>query len=203
MTITTPPGRRSRSAWNFAAGDKRAIDLDAKPAGSTVEPPPGKSGPLVSSSTRRILRPASFAAGGVGVAGFAMFAISGGLASATYDSLDQKCTAGSGTRTCPADAQSQIDEGKTQKDLANVGLVIGAAGLAAGVTMFVLSIEPGLQDRGGQGGGGGFGCRTRVARHLRHLDRSAPPEGARRPKRTAAPLRGHARHEDCRARRRR
>ena len=37
----------------------------------------------------------------------------------------------------------KIADGKLQKDLANAGLIIGAVGLAAGVTLFVVSLEPG------------------------------------------------------------
>ena len=46
---------------------------------------------------------------------------------------------------CPADRQAETaelqDEGSTQQTLANVGLVVGAVGVAAGVTMLVIGLS--------------------------------------------------------------
>ena len=53
--------------------------------------------------------------------------------------VSRDCAQGTGVRACPAGSQSKIDEGKLEKDIANIGLIVGAVGLAAGVTLFVVS----------------------------------------------------------------
>jgi hypothetical protein len=148
VSVVTPPGAPVSQQLQLQAGEKRPIALDA--AGKAGEgPPPPPPGGGSSGSSRRFLRPISYVAGGVGVAGFAMFAIGGGLAMSTYADLDKKC--GKGTvRFCGADAKGQIDSGKLEKDLANAGLIIGAVGLAAGVTLFLLSRDGGPKKEGAQ-----------------------------------------------------
>lgn len=137
VSLSRPPGQPQSQTMELTAGQKRAIDLDAGPATTGPETPSTKR-------SFKSLRPVAYAAGGVGVVGMAMFAVSGALATSTYSDLDSKCGAATGgTRSCPPGVQGQIDEGKVQKDVANVGLVIGAVGLAAGATLFVLSLDLG------------------------------------------------------------
>ncbi len=81
------------------------------------------------------LRTAAYVAGGLGVAGMAVFAISGSLATSNYDELVEQCP---GDR-CPADLESQADTTRSQQTAANVGLVVGVVGLAAGVALLVTS----------------------------------------------------------------
>ena len=138
VTITTPPGAPQTQRVDLTAGDKRPIALDAAPAAATPPPVASSSG-----SSRAMLRPAAYVAGGVGVVGMGLFAVFGGLANATYSDLEGKCQGSGGAKACPPDAQGQIDDGKMQKDVANAGLIIGAAGLATGVTLFVLSMDGG------------------------------------------------------------
>lgn len=83
------------------------------------------------------MRIGSFVAAGVGVAGFALFAIEGSASQKTYDQLKQDCPSG----PCPTDRADDIDKGKTQQMLANIGLAVGAVGIAAGATLFVLSLR--------------------------------------------------------------
>lgn len=84
------------------------------------------------------LRIGSFVAAGVGVAGFALFAIEGSMSKSTYDDLQKTCAG-----PCPSNRADDVDKGKTQQTLANVGLVVGAVGIAAGATLFVLSLRGG------------------------------------------------------------
>jgi hypothetical protein len=138
VTITTLPGNPQTRNVDLAAGEKKPIALDAAPP-TTAPPPVASSG----GSSRSMLRPAAYVAGGVGVVGMGLFAVFGGLANSTYSDLTNKCQGSDGARSCPSDARGQIDDGKMQKDVANAGLIIGAAGLAAGVTLFVLSMDRG------------------------------------------------------------
>ncbi len=148
VSVTTPPGAPQSQQLQLQAGEKRPIAMNAAGKGGDGPPPPPPGGEP-SGSSRTILRPISYIAGGVGVAGFAMFAISGGLASSTYADLDKKC--GKGTvRFCDSSAKSQIDSGKLEQTLANVGLIIGSVGLAAGVTLFLLSRDGGAKKEGAQ-----------------------------------------------------
>lgn len=141
VTLTTPPAPPQAQQVTLRVGEKRTVALDAAPKVVAPPPPP----PEASSSSRAVLRPVSYLAGGIGVAGFGVFAVAGGLATATYSDLESKCGApgANDRRACPNDSQGQIDEGKMQKDIANAGLVVGAVGLAAGVTLFVLSMDRG------------------------------------------------------------
>lgn len=128
----------------LAAGEKKSIVLNPAGAGdfknlpgsdtAAAPPPPPPSSP----AKRSPLRPAAFVAGGVGVVGMVMFAVAGPMSQATYASLKEKC----GLAQCSSDHKSEIAAGKTQQVVANVGAVVGAVGLAAGVTLFVLSLRP-------------------------------------------------------------
>lgn len=133
VSVVTPPGVPQTQQVELHAGEKKDFSIAASgaPSGTaTTTAPPG---------SRAWMRPVSYAAAGVGVAGFIVFGITGGLATSAYSELDKKCGPGSATRACPSDLKSTIDNGKTEQTLANVGLVVGAVGLATGVTLFVLS----------------------------------------------------------------
>jgi hypothetical protein len=86
----------------------------------------------------RGLRPYAYAAGAVGAAGVLTFAIAGLLSDSTYSDLHSACGGG----PCPASKQSEVSTGQSEQLAANVGLGVGLAGLAAGVTMFILSLPP-------------------------------------------------------------
>jgi hypothetical protein len=83
------------------------------------------------------LRPYAYVAGRVGAAGLLAFGILGAMDHSTYSDLQGACHPG-----CPADKQGEISTGRTEQTLANVGLVVGIMGVAAGATLFVLSIPP-------------------------------------------------------------
>jgi hypothetical protein len=85
------------------------------------------------------MRIGAYVAGGIGVLGFATAAISGAMASSTYGDLNSACSNG----PCPSSKAGEISSGKTQETLANVGLVVGALGVGAGVTLFMLSMPKG------------------------------------------------------------
>ena len=87
------------------------------------------------------LVPIGIAAAGVGVAGFTLFAIAGSMSNGTYGDLEDLC---GGERACPpnraAEAADLQDSGRTQQTLANVGLIVGAVGVAAGATLLVIGL---------------------------------------------------------------
>jgi hypothetical protein len=125
----------SSQSATIAVGQSQTLALDgaAAPALATTE----GSDTTTTKPRSSALRPAAFVAGGVGVAGFIMFAVAGSMSQSTYDSLEKEC----GSGPCPTSRADDISSGKTQQTLANVGLVIGAVGVAAGATLFVLSLK--------------------------------------------------------------
>lgn len=130
-----------RQTVMLTAGSKRDLKLNVE---FPKAPPPAvvaktKSGPP--------LRPLAFVAGGVGVAGFIMFAVGGAVSSSTFGSLKTLC---GGEQQCPpdkiAEAQDKASAGKTQQAVANAGLAIGIIGVAAGATLFALSFQKPKKD---------------------------------------------------------
>jgi hypothetical protein len=92
--------------------------------------------PASTPTGRSALRPYSYVAGGVGVAGLVVFGIFGAMERSTYSGLQSACPG----NVCPPGKSSDVSTGKTQELVANVGLGVGIAGIAAGATLFVLSL---------------------------------------------------------------
>jgi hypothetical protein len=78
----------------------------------------------------------AYIAGGVGAAGLITFAIFGGLALSQYDDLDEQCP----NKQCPTDLSGDADTGQTYQTVANVGLIIGLVGVAAGAGLFTWAL---------------------------------------------------------------
>jgi hypothetical protein len=73
----------------------------------------------------------------VGVAGVAVWTIFGLQAKSTYDELESECPDG-----CSDGAhRERVERGKSAQTIANVGLVIGAAGLAASGALLYLGFS--------------------------------------------------------------
>jgi len=124
---------------NIEAGESKTTILAFKKAEAT--PAPVAAGPVspkpeASPSKSNPLRTTAFVAGGVGVAGLTVFTISGLMAKSTFNRMSNEC----GTTGCsePADLE-EIDKGKSQQTIANVGLVVGLVGLSAGAVLFLVS----------------------------------------------------------------
>jgi hypothetical protein len=156
IVVATPSRKPLRQSVTVSAGERKSVsidaggaELDAPPAGAT--PQPAATGAALAGaesastadagaprSDRRKLRPWAYVAGGVGVVGFLTFAIAGSMSSSTYNDLKRDCNGG----PCPPDRQDDISAGRTQQTVANVGLVFGVLGVAAGTTLFILSLPP-------------------------------------------------------------
>ncbi len=134
-----------------AAGQTISVSVDARPAtGPAVEAvaSPNDDEKTTSDSAKELpaldalpapshrspLRPLAFAAGGLAVAGLGTFTVFGLMTNATYNDLKSTCPSG-----CPAGKRSEIDRGVMDQTVANVGLGVGLAALAASTVMFVLS----------------------------------------------------------------
>jgi hypothetical protein len=109
-----------------AVAEQPAVTPTTAP--TQTAPPPSTSG---GSSALRI---SSYVAGGVGIAGLATFAIAGSMARSKFNSLTDECQG-----PCPSSRQSDVDAGRREQTLANVGFVVGLVGLGTGATLFLLS----------------------------------------------------------------
>lgn len=142
VSVTTPPAPSKTQVLDLKAGEKRPVALDAAPPGGPGPSASATSTSSTPSSSRAGLRPISYAALGVGVAGMAVFGVAGVLANLNYSELDEKCGKGV-IRACPSNLNGKIEEGKTEALAANIGVIVGGVGLAAGVTLFILSYTGG------------------------------------------------------------
>jgi hypothetical protein len=109
------------------------VSDDEMPSSAASPPPPEVPPPRPSDPTR--WRPLAYFAGGIGVLGVASFVVFGVMSNTTYHDLENTCPRG-----CPPSKHGEIDNGMTEQTVANVSLAVGAVGLAAGATIFVLSL---------------------------------------------------------------
>jgi len=145
IVVETPAHQPVRKTVTLAAGQKTSITIDAQsgpplasspPAVAEAPPPAPAASPETMGGGPVPLRTWAYVAGGVGVVGLATFAIAGAMARSTYDDLNSACHGG----PCPPDKAGEISSGKTKETIANAGLAVGLLGVAAGATLFVLSM---------------------------------------------------------------
>lgn len=139
---SNPPVRKPVS---LEVGRSEVVELDALAAAAPMPPPTAPPPPQEESSGGMSpLVPVGIGVAGVGVVGMVIFAIAGSGANSTYSDLEALC---GGERSCPesdrAEAVELQDSGRGQQTLANVGLVVGAVGLAAGATLLVIGLSSG------------------------------------------------------------
>jgi hypothetical protein len=135
----------ARQTVAATAGQKTPVALDAqppvaRPVESSPDDKPDFNRPQDTpppTSGRSNLRTYSYIAGGVGVAGLAVFTIFGVMSNSDYNDLQSSCRSG----VCAPGKSGEISNGKTFETVANVGLVAGIVGVAAGATLFVLSLS--------------------------------------------------------------
>ena len=122
---------------DVAAGQETTVDLELAPLSSKEPTPdlPPPAAPAPAPTAPSPLRTAAFVAGGGGAVGLVGFVVFGAMHHAKFSDLEDSCP----NNRCTRDRQDDIDSGKTDETLANVGLVIGVLGAGAGVTLFILS----------------------------------------------------------------
>jgi hypothetical protein len=138
VVVQTPGHAPVERTVSVKAGQKFSLTVDAQSgaADATQVAGPSSPGQGAHSDGMSPLRLGAYVAGGVGVLGLATFAVFGAMASSTYGDLNGACGGG----PCPASKSGEISSGKTDETLANIGLVVGALGVGAGATLFVLSM---------------------------------------------------------------
>jgi hypothetical protein len=141
VTAETPDGASARGEVTLTAGAASEVELRlVKKVEATVAAPPPPAPvapPAPPASSSPSLRTWAYVAGGVGGAGLITFAIFGAMTSSKYSSLEAACP----DKNDCSGKQSDVDAGKTYQTVANVGLGVGLVGVAAGATLFVLSLN--------------------------------------------------------------
>jgi hypothetical protein len=147
IVVTSPGHADVTRSVTLVSGASTALAIDAQ-SGAPSEgaaPTLAAEAPAPTPSRKHSpLRTGAYVAGGLGIVGLATFAIAGALAHGAYDDLETAC----GSGPCPASKAGEIGSGRTQQTIANVGLAVGAIGVAAGATLFVLSLRSGPNDAG-------------------------------------------------------
>jgi hypothetical protein len=144
VSARLPGGRRAWQNIDARQGELVKVELDlsadAPPSAGgappgAVETSPETAGEQDTGPERtHTLRPWAYVAGGVGVVGLVTFGVFGAMSRSTHADLEDSCPDG----VCPPERQDDIDKGKTQQTIANIGLAVGVIGLGTGVTLFVI-----------------------------------------------------------------
>lgn len=134
ILVETPGKPAIQQEVTVAAGQHAQVAIDAK-AEAMPAAPPRDEHPVDASSPRSAMRPIAYATAGVAAAGLVTFFVAGALANGTYSDLEAAC----GSGPCARGHEGDIEAGRTQQTVANVGLVVFAVAGAATVTLFVLS----------------------------------------------------------------
>lgn len=130
VKLTAPSKPAVTQSVAAAAGESKDVSV-AFPAADTGGDQPGGSKFFTP------LKVGALVAAGVGVAGLVTFGVAGAASQSTYDKLVERC----GSAACPPELANDVDTGKTQQTIANVGLVVGIVGVAAGATLFVIDMK--------------------------------------------------------------
>jgi hypothetical protein len=140
VVVESPQRAPVRQTVDVTAGQTKTVSVDADAASANAAPAaPGEVHEAEpedeAESRRQRFRTLSFVAAGVGVVGVGTFTIFGAMANGKYSDLKNQCGG-----PCAPSRQSDIDAGKRDQTVANVGLVVGLLGAAAAVTLFVVSM---------------------------------------------------------------
>jgi hypothetical protein len=141
IVVQTPGHAPVKATLSLAAAERKPVTLDAAlgelppPVVAAPAPPPAADVDEEDAASRRRLRTFAIVAGGVGAAGLVTFAVAGSLSNGAYSDLQKQCHG-----PCPSSQSSLVSKGKTEQTIANVGLIVGAVGAVAGVTLFVVSL---------------------------------------------------------------
>jgi len=99
--------------------------------------PPRPGGPVTEPAPSSPLRPVAFAIGGVGAAGIVVGSIFGGLAIGDTNKAKELCP----NKVCApgGEGRAKVDAASTKALISTLGIGVGAAALATGVVLFVVS----------------------------------------------------------------
>jgi len=122
-------GQNESKTASVEAGGEGSVSFKLAPP----PPPPPKEKSVHPFDGGEGQRITAYVFGGVGVAGMLLFAGLGGASAAQFSDLEDSCA----NNRCPADRAGDADTGASLQTGANVSVVIGAVGLAAGAALFI------------------------------------------------------------------
>jgi tetratricopeptide (TPR) repeat protein len=136
VVATTTDGREASKAVTLTAGQDAKLELAfERDEQEPVDLPPTETSAAAAPAPINRQRLGAFVAGGVGLAGAAVFGVFGAMSNAKYEDLQDACENG----ICGPNEQDDIDAGKRYQTIANVGLAVGIVGLGASAALFALS----------------------------------------------------------------
>ncbi len=141
IEVAAGDGRTAATTIDAVAGAEHEVLLALAASSGAPAPAAGASPIPVAADAEPPPRPARrgigvpvIAAAGVGLAGFVTFGVFGAMTRSTNSSLEEKCP----DQRCPESVRDDVDTGRTQQTIANVGLAVGLVGAGAAVTLFLL-----------------------------------------------------------------
>lgn len=137
VALETPGKAPTVQRVELKKGARETVNI-APPATSTAPPPPPPP-KVVEESGPSVMLPLAITFGGIGVIGMGVFGVAGGMSLGTYSELEDACPTG----TCPSSQNETIDRGEREQLIANIGLTVGAVGLAAGATFLIVELATG------------------------------------------------------------
>jgi hypothetical protein len=122
----------SPKSVDVPAGSTTDVDLSPPPPVMPVDPVPddGPNEPSSYEGPDRMTM--TYIAGGVGALGLITWGIFGGLALSKHGDIEDQCV----NNRCPANLQSDADEGEAYVVVSNVGFAVGLVGILAGAGFF-------------------------------------------------------------------
>jgi hypothetical protein len=131
--IVVRAGERSGSAdAKVAEGDRKQIIVPLAQGSAGVTPPPADP-------PSGAMRTAGFIAGGVGLAGLAVFGVTAGLIAGHRGAVSEACNE---AKQCTPEGLDAVGSARSLLPVNAVGFVVGVVGLVAGVTLILLSPSP-------------------------------------------------------------
>jgi hypothetical protein len=137
LEAQAPGGEASRVQFAIAEQERKSVELPVAAARASVaaRPSPIAASPPAAPPRSSWQRPAAFAAGGLGLAGLGTGLVTGLLATSRHSKAEEQCP----NHTCVegtagADALSSF---RSLRTVSTVGYVVGAVGVAAGVTLLL------------------------------------------------------------------
>lgn len=139
VELVTPGHSAQQERFELNPGTSHELTLDvgeavaaprAPSTDAAREPPPAAQ----AVEERGTLLPYAYLSAGLGVVGLGSFAVLGTMSKNDYQTLEERCVNGA----CPASEATVIERGQREQTWANVGLVVGVAGIATAVTLWLL-----------------------------------------------------------------
>lgn len=132
LTLDVPGRELVTKVVNLESGRSERVTLALPEEKPDPEPPPP---PEEGMSTMRL---SAYIVGGVGIAGLITGVIAGAIAINRANEIDDNCV----ELVCNEKGISKVETVREAGDIATTALVIGGAGLAAGIVLWLLSEEP-------------------------------------------------------------